>query len=300
MTIFKGFERIEIDTGSAVIAGVRGGEGYPVLLLHGYPQTKAMWHLVAQQLSRSFTVIATDLRGYGESSKPPSSPDHRSYSKRTMAADQVAVMTALGFHRFCVVGHDRGGRCAYRMALDYPDRVARLSLLDILPTSEMFQRVDADVATRLWRWFFMAQPAGLPEILIAADPERFCAEASAWQVFSAEAAESYRQSINDPETIRATCEDYRAGMTIDLRDESRHETITCPVLVLWGRRGHLESWFDVLEIWRRWANDVRGRGIDCGHYLAEEAPDIVSHELTQFLQSPENARPEATNDQKQS
>jgi haloacetate dehalogenase len=205
-----------------------------------------------------------------------------------MARDQVAVMRQLGFERFAVAGHDRGGRCAYRLALDHPERVLQLAVLDIVPTSEAFRRADMAFALNYWHWFFLAQPADLPERLIQADPEAFYVRRGA-HLFAPEALAEYRRCFHDPATIHAMCEDYRAGATVDfaLDEVDRGQRrIACPVLVLWGRRGQLESAYDVLAVWRDWADDVRGRALDCGHYLPEEAPDETYTELHRFFAGP--------------
>jgi haloacetate dehalogenase len=253
-----------------------------------------MWHEVAPRLAEDFTVVATDLRGYGDSSKPETTPDHAPYSKRTMARDQVAVMRALGFERFFVCGHDRGGRVAYRMALDHPERVLRLAVLDIVPTWEAFSRADMAFGLGYWHWFFLAQPYDLPERLIGTDPTYFFLsrpERSA--VFAPEALEEYLRCFRDPRTAHAVCEDYRAAATLDFaHDEAdRHEgrRITCPVLALWGRQGNLDAWYDVVGIWRGWADDVRGRALGCGHYLPEEAPGETYSELRTFFEAGQSA-----------
>jgi len=286
--MFEGFTLTTIDTGETAIRVCHGGSGPPLLLLHGHPQTHAMWHLVAPPLAQDFTVVAPDLRGYGDSAKPPTTPDHAPYAKRAMARDQVAVMQQLGFEHFAVAGHDRGGRCAYRLALDHPERVRQLAVLDIVPTSEAFRRADMAFALSYWHWFFLAQPADLPERLIQADPEAFYLRRGG-RLFAPEALAEYRRCFHDPATIHAMCEDYRAGATIDFAlDEADRGTrhIACPVLVLWGRRGQLENAYDVLAVWRDWADDVRGRALDCGHYLPEEAPDETYAELSRFFTGP--------------
>ena len=283
--MFEGFAQADIDTGEAVIRVRHGGSGPPLLLLHGYPQTHVMWHQVAPRLARDFTVVAPDLRGYGDSSKPPTAPDHAPYSKRAMARDQIAVMEQLGFERFAVAGHDRGGRVAYRLALDHPERVRKLAVLDIIPTGEAFRRADRAFGLGYWHWFFLAQPDDLPERLITADPDAYYLR---WfsDAFAPEAVAEYRRCFRDPATTHTMCEDYRAGATIDFTldeaDRGRRR-IDCPVLVLWGRRGRLDAWYDVLAVWRDWADDVRGRALDCGHFLPEEAPDETYAELHAFF-----------------
>jgi len=262
-----------------------GGSGPPLLLLHGHPQTHVMWHAVAPRLAEDFTVVVADLRGYGDSSKPPTTPDHEPYSKRAMARDQVDVMRQLGHGRFSVAGHDRGGRCAYRMALDHPGRVQKLAVLDIIPTGEAFRRADMAFALGFWHWFFLAQPEPLPERLIGTSPDSFYFRGSTG-IFAPEALAEYRRCVREPDTIHAMCEDYRAGATLDFElDEADRGSrrITCPVLALWSRRGELEDWYDVLAIWREWADDLRGRALDCGHFLAEEAPEETAAELRAFF-----------------
>jgi haloacetate dehalogenase len=287
--MFEGFRLSMIDTGDAVIRVRHGGSGTPLLLLHGNPQTHVMWHKIAPRLARDFSVVAPDLRGYGDSSKPPTTPDHAPYSKRTMARDQIAVMRQLGYERFFVAGHDRGGRCAYRLALDYPERVLKLALLDIVPTGDAFRRADMAFGLGFWHWFFLAQPYDLPERLIGADPDYFFLRArhpASEPFFAPEAQEDYVRCFRNPETIHAICEDYRAAATADFVDDEADRgkrRIACPVLALWSRRGDLEAWYDVLAIWRGWADDVRGRALDCGHYLAEEAPDETYSELRAFF-----------------
>ncbi len=285
--MFEGFELTMIDIGNAVIRARHGGSGPPLLLLHGHPQTHVMWHKIAPRLARDFTVVAADLTGYGDSSKPPTTPDHTPYSKRAMARDQVAVMRHLGFERFFVAGHDRGGRCAYRMALDYPERVRKLAVLDIIPTSEAFRRADMQFSLEFWMWFFLAQPAPLPERLIGADPDIFYLRllGQAREHMPPDALEDYLRCVRNPETIHAMCEDYRAAATLDFAyDEADRGTrrIACPVLALWSR-DVLGEWHDVLAIWRDWADDVRGGALDCGHYLAEEAPDETYAALHSFF-----------------
>jgi haloacetate dehalogenase len=284
--MFEGFTRATIETKGARIALRHGGSGPPVLMLHGHPQTHVMWHRVAPRLAEDFTVVCADLRGYGDSGKPPTTPDHEPYSKRAMARDGVEVMQALGFERFAVVGHDRGGRCAYRMALDHPERIAALSVLDILPTYEHFARTDMAFAMGYWHWFFLAQPHPLPETLIAGDPDAYYLRRGR-DIFAPEALASYRRAFHDSATIHAMCEDYRAGASMDMRldedDKTSGRKIPCPVQALWGKKNGLDRWYDVLSVWREWAERVEGHAVDCGHYLAEEAPEETYRALVDFL-----------------
>jgi haloacetate dehalogenase len=286
--VFEGFVLERIDTGEAQIRVRHGGAGPPLLLLHGHPQTHVMWHRVAPDLAREFTVVAMDLRGYGESSKPPTTDDHEPYSKRAMARDAIAVMHQLGFERFAVAGHDRGGRVAYRLALDHPERVTRLATLDILPTYEHFARADMRFGLGYWHWFFLAQPYPLPESLIGADPERFfLGRPNRANVHAPDALADYLRCYRDPATIHAACEDYRAGATydyaLDAADKRAGRRIAVPLLALWAGRGQVASWYDVLAVWREWADDVRGGPIDAGHFLAEEAPDATYAALRAFF-----------------
>ena len=290
--MFDGFEQVRIASGGVEINAVRGGAGPPVLLLHGYPQTHAMWHRVASVLAESYTVVAADLRGYGGSSKPEGDPDHETYSKRAMAGDQAEVMRALGFETFAVIGHDRGARVGHRMALDYPERVTRLAALDIVPTRHIFETVGKDLATAYYHWFFLIQPKDFPERLIGADPAyylrwvlgRYGADLS---IFSPEAMAEYERCFADPRTIHASCEDYRAAATIDLvhDEEDRGRKLECPLLLLWGARGAMHGLYDVEAVWREYAEDVRGKPLDAGHYLAEERPEETARELLAFLES---------------
>jgi haloacetate dehalogenase len=283
--MFEGFTRATIETPGASIVARHGGSGPPLLLLHGHPQCHVMWHRVAAVLANDFTVVAPDLRGYGDSSKPPNTSDHEPYSKRTMARDQVELMATLGFDQFLVAGHDRGGRVAYRLALDHPDSVRKLAVLDIIPTGEAWRRANREFMLGFWHWAFLAQPSPLPERLIAADPDAFYFRGDT-SFFEPEALAEYRRHVREPETIRAMCEEYRAGATIDyeLDEEDRGgRRIVCPVLALWSGRGELSDWYDVLAIWRDWADDVTGGPIDSGHYLAEEAPVETARALQSFF-----------------
>jgi haloacetate dehalogenase len=287
--MFPGFALEHIDVGEVTLRVRHGGSGPPLLLLHGFPQTHVMWHLIAPQLARDFTVVAMDVRGYGENSKPPTTPDHEPYSKRAMARDCVALMTKLGFATFAVAGHDRGGRVAYRLALDHPQRVTRIAVLDIIPTGEHFRRADMTFGLGYWHWFFLAQPAPLPERMIGADPTGFfLGRANRTPVFSEAALADYLRCWADPQTVHAACEDYRAGAGYDfaLDEEDRgRRTIAAPLMALWGSRGQVGAWYDVLGVWRDWADDVRGQAIESGHYLAEEAPDATYSAPSEFFAS---------------
>jgi haloacetate dehalogenase len=290
--MFEGFKHLRVPTTETEIDTLIDGSGPPLLLLHGYPQTKAIWHKIAGELARRFTVVATDLRGYGASGRPPAGDDHGGYSKRRMAADQVEVMESLGFRAFGVAGHDRGGRVAYRMALDWPERVAKLAVLDIVPTYEQFVAVDRPSALGSFHWYFLAQPRGFPERLIGGDPEFFLRHMlGSWAgspgSFSEEAFSEYLRSFRDPEVIHATCEDYRAGATVDYRldeeDLKSGRKIGCPLLALWGDKGRPHKRRQVMETWQRWAVDVRGEGLPCGHFLPEEAPAETRAALERFF-----------------
>jgi haloacetate dehalogenase len=285
--MFDGFDALKIDTGEAQIFLRYGGTGPPLLLLHGHPQTHIMWHKVAPRLANEFTVVVPDLRGYGDSSKPAATPNHESYSKRAVARDHVAVMQQLGFKRFSVAGHDRGAYGAYRLALDHPDSVERLAILDIVPAGEAWRRADSRFMLAWWHWAFLAQPAPLAENLLTPNPEAYYFRHNR-DIFEPEALAAYLRAIHNPDTIHAMCEDYRANATYDFEldetDRRAGRKIKCPVLILWGRQSDLEELYgDPLVIWREWANDVQGRGLDCGHYLAEEAPDETYKALHEFF-----------------
>ncbi len=290
--MFEGFEEFELQTSGTTIRGRRGGSGPPVLLLHGFPQTHLMWHRVAPRLARRFTVVATDLRGFGDSGKPAGPPDHSAYSMRELARDQVEVMAALGHRTFRVVGHDRGARCGYRMALDQPDRVERLAVLDIVPTAEAFERAGKEFSLGYWVWSFLAAPEPIPETLIAGAPEVFVGRLlDSWSAtpdaFPAEVRAQYVEKFRDPATVHAICEEYRAAATLDhdhdRADRDAGRRIGCPVLALWDPGGAVASWYDPLEIWREWADVVTGAAVGAGHFLPEEAPDETSEQLLAFL-----------------
>jgi haloacetate dehalogenase len=288
--LFPGFERKQIPVGNVRINLVHAGSGPAVLLLHGYPQTHAIWHRIAPRLAQNYTVVAADLRGYGDSSKPAGLPDHSNYSKRAMALDQVEVMRALGHESFFLVGHDRGGRVAHRLALDHPQRVNKLALLDICPTKAMYAQTDHAFAKSYFHWFFLIQPAPFPETLIGADPAFFIKyqmgrRHGGLEVFAPEAMAEYLRCYSDPAAIHASCEDYRAADSIDLDHDAADSVakIACPMLALWGKHGVIEQQFDCLAEWRKVARDVRGEALDCGHYLPEEQPEEVTRLLKSFL-----------------
>ncbi|MFN3459783.1 MAG: alpha/beta fold hydrolase [Oceanibaculum sp.] len=277
--MFEGFTQQRIATGGAEINLRIGGQGPVLLLLHGYPQTHVMWHKIAPALAGHFTVVAPDLRGYGDSSKPPTDDRHAPYAKRAMAQDMAEVMSALGFEEFMVAGHDRGGRVAHRLALDHADRVTRLAVLDIAPTHEMYRTTDMTFATAYYHWFFLIQPYDLPERLIGSDPAYYLDRMTGrWgrdeSALTPEAMAEYRRCFSDPATIHASCEDYRAAATIDLEHDEAdmHRKLSCRLLVLWGDRGFVGRHYDVLESWRKRALHVEGHAVPSGHYLAEEAP----------------------------
>jgi haloacetate dehalogenase len=291
LPLFPGFSRVEVAVNGTTVNVVHGGDGPPVLLLHGYPQTHVMWHRVAPVLAERFTVVCPDLRGYGDSGTPPSDSSHEPYAKRVMARDQVELMRELGFERFAAVGHDRGARVVRRLALDHPDAVTKLAVLDIVPTHTIYGTLDQTRATTVWRYFFLIQPPELPERLIGADPDFYLEHSlNEWcgtpGALADAAVAEYRRCF-DPATIHASCEDYRAGATIDLAHDAADadRRITCPVLVLWSTSG-IGSSYDVLSIWREQANHVHGRALDCGHFIAEERPDETTADLLDLLVQP--------------
>jgi haloacetate dehalogenase len=285
---FPGFKRATTKTSGATINFVTAGSGPPLLLLHGYPQTHIEWRDIAPRLAKTFTVVAADLRGYGDSSKPPDGENHLNYSKRAMAQDQVEVMASLGFQKFAVVGHDRGGRVAHRMALDHADRVTKLAILDIVPTYKVLHSVTNELATANFHWWFLIQKPPLPETMIGNSAEfwlhsRF--ERIPPGILSQEAFAEYLRSLTLPDSIHASCEDYRAGATIDLTHDAADldHKISCPVHVLWGERGVWPKLYDVLAVWRERASNVTGREMPTGHFIAEEKPDMLLEELNKFL-----------------
>ncbi len=293
MSAFEGFASIDRDVDGVRIHAAVGGEGPPVLLLHGYPQTHRMWHGVAPALARTHTVVAPDLRGYGASAKPASAPDHATYSKRATAADQVGLMHALGFDTFAVVGHDRGARVTHRLVLDHPGSVQRAAVLDIVPTRYAYAHVDRALAEAYDHWFFLSGPADLPEHLIGLDPERWIRtklgqwSAGGIDAFDPAAVDAYVAAFADPACIAATTEDYRAGATVDLEhdeaDFAAGRRVEVPLLALWGRDGFVGRRYDVLEVWREYAADVDGKAVAGGHFLPEEAPAATTAALQEFL-----------------
>ena len=295
MSFFEGFDLRHIDIPGGHLRVRTGGAGPPLLLLHGNPQTHAMWHRLAPALARRFTVVAPDLRGYGGSHKPPATADHAPYAKRAMAADMAALMTVLGHDTFQVASHDRGARVAHRLALDHADRVSRLAVLDIVPTLEHFERTDMAFALGYYHWFWFAQPHPFPENLISAAPDVWwqshtSREPKSPGFFFAEAEADYLAAVHDPAMIRGMCEDYRAAATIDLvhdrASRAAGERVRCPMLVLWGTRGSIGKWYDPLALWRAYcAAEVVGGPIPSGHYLAEEAPTETLAAFDAFLVS---------------
>jgi haloacetate dehalogenase len=288
---FPGFTGLRIPTSGAEINGVMGGSGPPVLLLQGWPQTHIEWRHVAPVLAKRFTVVATDLRGYGDSSKPADGENHAGYSKRAMAQDQVELMRALGFERFALIGHDRGGRVAHRLALDHPEAVTKLAVLDIVPTRTVNTTVTKELATFYFHWFFLIQPAPLPETLLAGKNADFFLRNFPFRglipgVIDHAVYDEYLRCFFDPATLHAMCEDYRAAASIDMTHDAQDQErkITCPLLVLWGSRGVMHRLYDVPETWRPHATNVYAKALDSGHWLPEERPAEVSEALLTFLE----------------
>ncbi len=292
--LFRGFDEHFVGLDDVTIRVRVGGTGPALLLLHGYPQTSAMWHRVAPELAERHTVVAADLRGYGASSCPPTDMDHRPYAKRTMAADMIGVMRALGHKRFSVMGHDRGGRVAYRLALDHPSLVDRLVLLDILSTHDQWSAANQSIRLKMFHWAFLAQPAPMPESLIGRDPIEWLdgrfkrgTKARSLDAMHPLALEEYRRCFRDPDHIHATCEDYRAGARCDLADDDADlasgRMIRCPTLLLWASDGPMAEIADPLALWRQWCECLEGHKVDCGHFIAEEAPDALLASVVPFL-----------------
>lgn len=290
------FTTIEIQAGETSIFVRTKGSGPPILLLHGFPQTHLMWRSVAPLLARHFAVVCADLRGYGRSGCPSSTPTSAPYAKRAMAQDMVKVMEQLGFAHFSVAGHDRGGRVAYRMALDHPDRVDRLAVLDILPTETVWERADARFALAFWPWSLLAQPEPLPERILAVAPEAIIDDAlgrwgSPSSVFAPEVRAAYVQALRDPRHAHAICEEYRAAATIDREhdrsDRASQHRIVCPLLALWSARGPLATWYveegGPIALWRAFCDEVVGHALDAGHFFPEEIPQQTADALTRFF-----------------
>ncbi|TSE08982.1 alpha/beta hydrolase [Mesorhizobium intechi] len=300
--MFRNFQSMEIDTGDAGIFIRRAGKGPALLLLHGFPQTHLMWRDVAPTLAERFTVICADLRGYGASACPSSDSAHAPYAKRAMAADMAALMAHLGFGSFMVAGHDRGGRVAYRMALDHPGRVEKLAVLDIVATADAWDRADARLAQGYWPWSLLAQPEPLPELMLAGSAEAVVDNAlGGWgsppSAFPREVRQAYIEALRDPAHIHAICEEYRAAATLDREhdhaDRAAGRRIRCPVLALWSGQGALADWYagegGPLALWRGWADDVRGRAMPGGHFFPEEAPQQTAQALADFFGEPGRA-----------
>ncbi|SOY39925.1 Haloacetate dehalogenase [Cupriavidus taiwanensis] len=290
--LFPNFEPFRQQVGEVEIAGVRGGSGPPLLLLHGHPQSHLIWHRVAPALADHFTVIATDLRGYGSSAAPPGNAGHERYSKRTMAQDQVALMAALGFPRFALCGHDRGARVSHRLCLDHPDAVSRAMLLDIAPTLAMYERTSMAFAAAYWHWFFLIQPAPFPETLINAEPDFYIQKLMGLRhaglaAFAPDAMAAYTAAMRDPARVHAMCEDYRAAATIDLEhdraDREAGRRLALPLRVLWGEHGVVARCFEPLALWQEVAAEVSGKALPCGHYIPEEASEALLEEMLGFF-----------------
>jgi haloacetate dehalogenase len=289
--MFEDFTEFDVAAGGTTVHGRRGGAGPPVLLLHGMPETHLMWHRVAPRLAERFTVVAADLPGFGGSGCPPSAPDHAPYSMREIARTQVEAMRSLGHDRFAVVGHDRGARCAYRLALDHPDAVTRLAVLDIVTTGDAFRHADAEFSLGFWVWSFLAAPAPVPERLFAAAPELLVDHMlDGWSdggaAFGPELRAAYAAQFRDPARVHAICEQYRAAATLDrAHDETDRgrRRIACPTLALWSGIGPVGTWYEPLALWRTWCEDVRGGPVPAGHFLPEEAPEEIADRLLEFL-----------------
>lgn len=286
---FPDFEPFRIETSEATIYGLKKGQGPPLLLLHGYPQTHLEWHKIAPKLAEDYTVVLTDLRGYGNSSKPDDGINHYGYSKRAMAFDQVEVMEKLGFDSFLVVAHDRGARTGHRMALDYPDKVLKLVVIDIVPTHKLYTETTKEFASVYWHWYFLIQKAPMPETLLLSNAE-FMLENWAFRgmvpkYIPEPIYNAYLKNFKDPAAMHAMCEDYRAGATIDLEHDENDLNIkvSCPLLALWGANGAMEGRYNVLEAWQERASDVQGKALPGGHWLPEQIPDLVYDEVIKFL-----------------
>ena len=290
------FEGLIINTGETTIFLRKLGNGPPLLLLHGFPESHLMWRDIAPRLANHFTVICADLRGYGQSGCPKSDAEHFPYSKREMAKDMAIVMEQLGFTEFFLAGHDRGGRVAYRLAFDYPARVKKLAVLDIIPTIDAWNLADKKFVLDFWPWSLLTQTEPFPEQLIASNPEAIINNVMTdWgtpeSVFPSDIKEAYAITLGDPKHIHAICEEYRAAATVDMEhdsvDRKIHRTIQCPLLVLWAEDGPLDKWYEKeggpLSIWSKWANDVSGYAIKGGHFFPEESPDKIAESFLSFF-----------------
>lgn len=290
--MFERFDTRDVAVNGTVIRCRVGGSGPALLLLHGHPQSHVMWHRVAPTLAEKFSVVCADLRGYGDSARPGASPHHTAYSKRTMAQDMADLMTSLGHQQFCLAAHDRGARVAHRLLLDHPGRVQRAMLLDIAPTLAMYEQTTEAFAKAYWHWFFLIQPAPLPERLIDADPAAYIRDVmgrrhAGLAAFAPDALQEYLRCIAIPGTATAICEDYRASAGIDLEhdraDREKGHKVLAPLRVLWGAEGAVGRCFPVLDLWREAATDVSGKALDCGHYIAEEQPAKLLEEMGEFF-----------------
>ena len=291
-TLLADFESLTFEVNGIEVAGHVGGSGSPLLLLHGHPQTRAIWHKVAPELMKHHTLVMTDLRGYGDSSKPQGTPDHSNYSKRVMAQDQVEVMKQLGFDRFDILAHDRGARVAHRLAMDHADSVSRLIMLDIAPTLAMYEKANNAFARAYWHWFFLIQPSPMPERLIEADPAAYIRDlmgrrSAGLTPFDPLALAEYMRCIALPGAAHSMCEDYRAAAGIDLihdrEDVAAGKKLVMPTMVLWGEEGVIHQCFKPLQEWQAIAKDVVGESVPCGHYISEEAPEILLQKIIPFL-----------------
>lgn len=292
--MFDDFKDVSATVDGVRIKAIQGGNGQALLLLHGHPQTHAIWHKVVPELTKHFTVVAADLRGYGDSGKPEGLPDHSNYSKRRMAQDQVALMRSLGYESFAVLAHDRGGRVAVRMALDHPAVVKKLITLDVAPTLAMYEKTSFEFARAYWHWFFLVRPAPFPETLIRADADLYLkqtigARSAGLKPFTPEAYAEYLRCLQQPGTAHGICEDYRASVTIDLEHDreslAKGHKITCDFLALWGAEGVIEKCFDPIAEWRHFSDNVSGHSLPCGHYIPEEAPELLLKRVLPFLGS---------------
>ena len=290
--MFEGFKSKRISVNGISINYKIGGSGLPLLMLHGYPQTHIMWRKVAPLLAKDFTVICSDLRGYGDSDKPSSDPEHYNYSKKVMAKDQAGLMEQLGFDKYFLVGHDRGARVAHRMAIDYQDNIYKVVLIDIVPTNHVYDTANMKLAQRYYHWFFLIQKSPFPETLIGKDPEYYLrSKLSMWGLNKKHMSENviseYVRCFSQSDAIHASCEDYRAGASIDMDDHNkdRKKKIVCPLLILWGKKGTVEELYDPIKVWKKWAINVQGFSLECGHFIPEEKPEETIKYLNKFIKN---------------